>query len=124
MLDLLSNLSNVSTSFRQEVGKDFWKTAQLQVETEVVSDGALPLFLVLRPAIQKGTKSMNLILNFWDQAIECCDEEMENINSAVEFLAKNMEVQELEIEIQVDQRDLGKLVEGIEKFERAFHRPM
>jgi hypothetical protein len=44
MADLLRNLSQVSTVFRQGFGRFFWAKARLEVDREFVSFGKLPSF--------------------------------------------------------------------------------
>jgi hypothetical protein len=54
MLDLVRNLSNVSTRFRQELGVVFW--ASTSIRTKFTSGQSLFHFLKERPAINQGVK--------------------------------------------------------------------
>jgi hypothetical protein len=107
MIDLVRNLSNVSTQFREELGTVFW--ASTSISAGFTPGKPLFHFFKERPAIHQGVKSLVLEFNFWDTLPEVGGTALQSL---CDYPSSILNLQHLDIDITVYDIDLPNLASG------------
>jgi hypothetical protein len=112
MIDLVRNLSNVSTQFRQELCAVFW--ASTSISTRFTSGQPLLHFFKERPAVHQSVKSLYLEFDFWEGLK---DFDGAALKALCDYLSSILNLQHLDIDITVYDTDLPRLASGKGRYE-------
>jgi hypothetical protein len=107
MIDLVRNLSNVSTQFREELGTVFW--ASTSISARFTCGKPLLHFFKEQPAIHQGIKSLFLEFDFWEALTKF---DGTALQSLCNYLSSILNLQHLDIDITVYDTDLPRLASG------------
>jgi hypothetical protein len=111
MIDLLRNLSNVSTNFREEFGSIFWANIWLRLWSGTLEERTLQCFLKERPAIHKRIGRLEVPVELWLHN-ELDAQTLNNIKSEINYLPKSLEIRHFVLEVFIKEEELPDLAAG------------
>lgn len=107
MIKLVRDLSNISCQFRQELGEIMWQNTRMDFINGIFS-GKPMAFLIDRPAIHKGIKSLAFDIGIINDTAE----DINTLKQFCRYVAAVLELTHLEIRLQATYTELTAVARG------------